>query len=132
MLILKTLNSNFKISTIDLELFYTESKGAKIAIEVIKNGNEEYSRVEIDFFIVAEVKCVTLNFFESNYSNYLIKYFGDNEKPFDSGFYEVMDSAYLKENIEKYDPKMRFDLKHYIVTGNDSYVEIIASKYSVY
>ncbi|KAF2079913.1 hypothetical protein [Flavobacterium sharifuzzamanii] len=136
MFILKSLNNNFKISTIELELVYTESRGVKIMVEVVKDSLEEYSRIEIEFFIVAEVKCVTLNFYESNYNNYLMNYEFDknleeSEKSFDSGFYEVIDSAYLKENIKKYDPKMRFNLKHYIVTGNDSYAEIIASNYII-
>jgi hypothetical protein len=136
MLSLKSLNANFKISTTDLELVYTESRGVKIAVDVIKNEEEGYSQIEINFLVVAEVKCITLNFYESNYNNYSINYEFDenleeNEKYSNSGFYEVIDSDYLKENIKKYDPKERFHLKHYVITGYDSYVEIIASNYSI-
>ncbi|MCP1359037.1 hypothetical protein [Aneurinibacillus migulanus] len=49
----------------------------------------------------------------------------------DSGFYEVIDSKHLQENIKRYDPRNRLNLKHYIVKGYDSYIELIASTYSV-
>lgn len=144
MLTLKPLNFIFKISTTDLELVYTESGGVRIevgAIPLKSIDNKKCVNIEIIFSIVAEVKCVTLNFDESNYNNFCIYEeltIGnhlDNDKERlhhpDSGFYEVIDSKHLQENIKKYDPRNRLNLKHYIVKGYDSYIELIASTYSV-
>jgi hypothetical protein len=43
----------------------------------------------------------------------------------------VVNSTYLQENVKKYDPKNRLGLRHYMITGYDGYVELIASTYSV-
>jgi len=144
MLTLKPLNFIFKISTTDLELVYTETGGVRIevgAIPLKSIDNEKCVNIEIIFSIVAEVKCVTLNFDDSNYNDFCISeessignHLENDEERLhhpDSGFYEVVDSKYLQENIKKYDPRNRLNLKHYIVKGYDSYIELIASTYSV-
>ncbi|MFJ8100495.1 hypothetical protein [Lysinibacillus sp. NPDC096212] len=144
MLTLKSLNFIFKISTTDLELVYTESGGVRIevgAIPLKSIDKEKCVNIEIIFSIVAEVKCVTLNFDESNYNGFCISkessignHLENDEEILhqpDSGFYEVIDSKHLQENIKKYDPRNRLNLKHYIVKGYDSYIELIASTYSV-
>ncbi|GED15519.1 hypothetical protein [Aneurinibacillus migulanus] len=144
MLTLKPLNFIFKISTTDLELVYIESGGVRIevgAIPLKSIEKEKCVNIEIIFSIVAEVKCVTLNFDESDYNGFCIseelsignRLENDEERLYhpDSGFYEVIDSKHLQENIKRYDPRNRLNLKHYIVKGYDSYIELIASTYSV-
>lgn len=144
MITLMPLNFIYKISTTDLELVYTESGGVRIevgAIPLKSIDNEKCVNIEIIFSIVAEVKCVTVNFDEFNYNDFSISeessignHLENDEERLhhpDSGFYEVIDSKHLQENIKKYDPRNRFNLKHYIVKGYDSYIEIIASTYSV-
>ncbi len=139
MFTLKPVNFNFKISTTDLELVYTESGGVKIEVGAIplRSIDNTCVSIEIIFSIVAEVKCVTLNFDESNYNGFCISeevsiedHLEKDEERFrhpDSGFYEVVDSEYLQKNIMKYDPRNRLNLKHYIVKGYDSYIELVAS-----
>ena len=131
MLNLVPMNFGYKISTTDLQLIYTESGGAKIEVGAILIEHPEhkekilYRNIELVFPIVAQVKCVTMNFYEYNYS--LID---KKLKPL-TGFYEVENSQCLSEKCE-FDPHKRFDLRHYIVAGNDGYIELIASsKYSV-
>jgi len=126
MLNLVPIDFGYKISTTDLQLIYTESGGVKIEVNAISLENPEYKRkilyrnVELLFPIVAEAKCVTMNFYEYNYSLMDRKL-----KPL-TGFYEVANSQYLLEK-EEFDTHKRFDLRHYIVAGNDGYVELIAS-----
>ena len=128
MLKLKPISFGYKISTTDLKLVYTESDGVNIEVEAIPKDRidiEKYYRIIILFSTVAEVRCFTLNFYESNHNGFCI-----SGEAF-LGFYEVIDSKKLQEDINKYDPKRRFNLKHYIVAGYDSYVELIASTYSI-
>ena len=135
---------NFKISTIEVSVNYTERGGVLVKIDVIllENFVEQkiYTPIEIHFNNVAELKCITLNFSESNYNefeiigkniqisqyDYWCKY-GYHPIP---GFYEVYDSIILKENISKYDPQKILQLKHYLIECDDSYIEIIASSYT--
>ena len=135
MLTLKPVKTEFKISTTDLILVYTESGGTKIevgAIPVIPNNEEKCVNIAISFTIVAEAKCVTINFYECFYNDFCI-----SEEPSEeyrlsySGFYEVIDSRYLQENRKLYDPKDRLHLKHFIITGYDSYIEVIAAAYTI-
>ncbi|MDF1263800.1 hypothetical protein P1T79_24655, partial [Escherichia coli] len=74
------------------------------------------------------LKCATVNFHEANYNNIVIKKVdGEN---LDSGIYQVMNSVPLEEKERLYDPKKRLKLKHYIIAGYDSYVEILATGFS--
>ncbi|WP_369427111.1 hypothetical protein [Providencia sp. PROV236] len=132
----------FKISTTDLKVIYTESSGAKLRIDIqdIDNfKNDIYREIEIHFLMVAELKCVSMSFFDANSNNYSIAnqsiitnridFWETNGYHPDSGVYQIMNSDILKNKKTLYDPLNRFNLKHYLVTGNDSYIEIIASKY---
>lgn len=143
MLTLKPIKFKYAISTVYLELVYRDSSNAKVKVEAIPLASidkQKFVTIEIDFRTVAEAKCITLNFYESNYENIYIskdvvaessiREFEKNNH-LESGFYEVLDSEYLQKNIKKYDPKGSLNLKHYIVTGYDGYVELLASKYSV-
>ncbi|WP_042474023.1 hypothetical protein [Bacillus ndiopicus] len=143
MFTLKPVNFIFKISTTDLELVYIESGDVRIEVGAIplKSIDKKCVNIEIIFSIAAEVKCIKLKFDESNYNNFYISeklpienhLENDEEKLYhpDSGFYEVIDSEYLQRNIKRYDPRNRLNLKHYIVKGYDSYIELIASTYTV-
>ncbi|OCA52374.1 hypothetical protein [Photorhabdus namnaonensis] len=134
--------TEFRISTTDLETVYTESSGVKLRLDVLRIDNfksDTYRNIEIHFLIVAELKCITMNFFDLNHQNYAIEgqdftvnridFWEKNGYHPDSGFYQVTNSDILNNKRPLYDPKNRFDLKHYLINGNDSHVEIIASKY---
>ena len=131
MLNLVPLHYGYKISTTDLQLIYTESGGVKIEVDAISLENPAhlgkplYRNIEIAFSLVAEAKCVAMNFYESNYGNI-------DRKLELTGFYEIANSQYLQENEKIYDPHNRLGLRHFIIAGYDGYVELIASsQYSV-
>ncbi|EPY14489.1 hypothetical protein [Paenibacillus alvei] len=136
MLTLKPVMPEFKISTTDLKVVYTESDGVKVEVGAIPLKNpqnidwEKCVNIEICFPLVAEAKCVTVPFYENHYNGYHIDV-PDQEKFHHLGFYEVVNSTYLQENVKKYDPKNRLGLRHYMITGYDGYVELIASTFSV-
>nr|ELR5042341.1 hypothetical protein [Providencia stuartii]ELR5084520.1 hypothetical protein [Providencia stuartii] len=132
----------FKISTTDLEVIYTESGGVKLRVDIqdIDNfKNDTYREIEICFLIVAELRCVSMSFFDAHPDNYSIEnqsiitnridFWEKNGYHPDPGVYQIMNSDILKNKRALYDPLNRFNLKHYLVTGNDSYIEIISSKY---
>ncbi|MCL1935057.1 MAG: hypothetical protein FWF57_01565 [Defluviitaleaceae bacterium] len=135
MLVLEPLLEKFTISTVDLKLVYTEQKGAKISVEVksiddIQNGiHENYLELDISFSLVAEIKCICVNFYKFNHNQYDILTKKDKYgKHYTHGFFEVVNSEYLKQVHKKYDPRNNLNLKHYIIAGYDSYVELIASQ----
>lgn len=133
---------DFLISTTDLKVIYTESNGVKLYVDVQKYDDlkvNNYRKLEFHFNIVAEVKCTTLNFFENYYDNFQIEAFNEKisetdfwrENKFhpDPLFYQVIDSDILNEKCKIFDPNNNLNLKHYLIIGYDSYVEIIASRY---
>lgn len=135
---------NFRISTTDIKVIYTERSGVKIIFDVLRLEDFEkkkYSSVELLFEIVAELKCVSLNFFELNCNQYEIFRLDERLNDFDfwktsgynpsSGFYQVDNSDWLKRTKSTYDPQGNLNLKHFIIEGYDSYIEILASKYSI-
>ncbi|EHR8836952.1 hypothetical protein ABJ851_002086 [Shigella flexneri] len=130
MFILESQSIGCRISTTYLSLKYTESDGVSIIVDAMEltPHSKDYFQVELIFNIVAELKCVTLNFYEANYKNISINNIDDVS--LDSGIYEVTNSVLLKEKEKLYDPKNRFILKHYIITGYDSYIEILAAGFS--
>lgn len=55
----------FKISTTDLKVIYTESGGVKLKIDIQYIDdfkNDIYREIEIHFLMVAELRCVSMNF----------------------------------------------------------------------
>lgn len=131
----------FIISTTDVEVVYTEHGGAKIRLDAQKSDIQpanaqstdiqpiepmEYEELEIYFPIVAEVNCISLNFYEAHHGEFEIL---DGQGM--NGFYAVQDSQRLQQRQPLYDPRNRLNLRHYLITGNDSYIELIASDYSV-
>ncbi len=130
----------FRISTTDLEAVYTESSGVKLRLDAQRIDDvksEEYREIEITFLVVAELRCITLNFFDSHYDSFEIKGDIDNEMVFwenngyhpNPQFYQVVNSDILENKRKLFDPNDRLDLKHYLIIGNDSYLEVIASSY---
>lgn len=46
-------------------------------------------------------------------------------------FYQVLNSDFLENKKGLFDPNDRLDLKHYLIIGYDSYLEVIASMYEI-
>ena len=66
---------NFRVSTTDLEVIYTESSGVRLKVEVQTFSdfkNDKYSEAELQFNNVAEVKCISLNFLEFHHGEFVI------------------------------------------------------------
>lgn len=134
---------NFQISTTDVETVYTERESV-IKLEGLKLENyiegNKYSNIKITFTRVAELRCITLNFFEFNYNKYQIFNIEEGLNKFEfwekynfnpeSGFYQVDASEWLIEKIKLYDPKNDLKLKHFLIIGYDSYIELLASNYT--
>lgn len=135
---------DFKISCVDLKLIYTEQQTI-LNIEGYTLDDyligDVFSTLTLIFDIVAEVKCTTMNFFETHHNDISVIELADNqddvafwkEKGYhpDSGFYQLSHSDYLEAKRHLYDPKAQLDLKHFLVVGYDSYVEIIASTFKI-
>ena len=139
MLQLRSIDEGFTISTTDVVVKYSERSGAMIEADVKRNRSEaiadEYFSLILTFDLVAEMKCVSVNFSEFQYGNYeiiedSISLEQEHQKN-DSGFYIVTDSIWQKEMAPLYDPKNRFKLRHFIICGYDSYIELLASEYRV-
>lgn len=117
-------------------------------IELMKGNHilldPSWIKIKMVFPIFAEVRYKMVNFFEWEYGNFLIQneffdldkltntsslleYWAKNGIHPDPGFYQVQDSSMLEKKGKKYDPNNKLNLKHYIITGYDSYIEIIAS-----
>lgn len=141
-MLLSSEKVDFRVSTTDLEAVYTEASGVKIRLDVQKINDfkrDEYREIELHFFTVAELRCTTLNFFDFNYDHFqlqnevddMISFWEKNGINPNPHFYQIIDSEILSSKGEIYDPNNRFNLKHYLIIGCDSYVEIIASKYEI-
>lgn len=129
MLSLKPERLDYRISTTEMEVRYTEQSGVNINVDVTpleESGEMKYHQMKLNFSNVAELRCITLNFYEANYNGYEL--IGSNP---DTGVYQVSDSQWLEQECDKYDPRNRLQLRHYIVVGYDSYVELLASTYTV-
>lgn len=133
---------DFRISTTDLNATYTESGGVTLRVDVQTREDiplDQYKQATLTFGMVAELRCITLNFFELyagqveviNYQEDTLPFWETNGYHPDPGFYQVMNSPILDEKGTLFDPRNRLDLKHYLVAGYDSYAEIIASSYGI-
>ncbi|MFD1886043.1 hypothetical protein [Paenibacillus wenxiniae] len=132
---------NFYISTTDLTAMYTESSGVTVTLDVqtIEDWQQEqYRELALVFQPVAELRCVTLNLFEHVEHTIELADGADEVEAFwkqygyhpDPGLYEVQASEWLSAKQQQYDPKKRLQLKHYVIAGYDSHIEIIASGYT--
>ncbi len=146
MLILKPEKVNFRISTTNLVAKYTEDAKVEIIVEGFQINDylkrEKYTEFTIEFSTVAELRCKTINFEETNYNSFKIidvknsdiddyNFWLNNQYCIDSGFYKVEKSKWLNEMKSIYDPNENLNLKHFLIEGYDSYVEILAKNYSV-
>ncbi|WP_293200653.1 hypothetical protein [Paenibacillus sp.] len=133
---------DFRISTTDLIATYSESDGVTLRVDIQTRKDlplDQYQEAALTFSTVAEIRCVTLNFFELytgqvegiHHQEDMLTFWERHGYPPDPGFYQVMNSSILDEKGALFDPRNRLDLKHYLVIGYDSYVEVIASSYQV-
>ena len=130
---------DFLIPTTDIKVIYTESNGVQIYLDVqtqedFKTNN--YQEWMLCFSVVAELKCTTLNFFESHFDDIQIEHLTSEidfwqKHQYHSNplFYQVANSGVLHEKGKTFDPNNKLNLKHYLIVGYDSYVEVIAAKY---
>jgi hypothetical protein len=144
MILLEAEKIDFKISTTWLSLSYSEGGEARIEVEGLRLENLHsgaYERFAIVFDLVAEITCVSLYFYESNYNDFELlpvcrkdeelSFWRENQFCPDSGFYRFEDSSESKDRMRQYDPKGRLGLKRFLVVGNDSYVKIVARGYRI-
>lgn len=131
---------DFKISTTELEATYTESDGVRIQLtaqKIMDIKNRNYRLLELRFDTVAEMKCISLNFFETHWDSITIEPKVENWFSFweargfnpEPNIYQRLDADLLTEEKRKYDSRDRLNLKHYLIIGNDSYIEVVASGY---
>ena len=110
---------------------YSDSSSSLVTLTAVLRDYEVPVKVKIHFLLVAELTCKTVNFYESNYKNYSIVDNTGSPESRVSGFFQVQKSDLLASKIHLYDPKNRFGIKHFLVAGNDSYCEVLASKYTI-
>lgn len=141
--ILKPEPVGFNISTLDLQVQYcTAHATVQLEVQLSAEPNEthNYHDAKVTFETVAEIRCVSMNFFESNYTNSEVVDIkeGMSKAAFwkakgycaDSGFYSVVNSSLLDQKRQIYDPSDSLSLVHYVIVGYDSYVEIVAGSYT--
>ncbi len=146
MLLLKPEKVNFQISTTSLFVNYNENAEAEIRVEGLLFENyinrNNYIKIILKFRGVAEIRCKTINFQESNYNTFSIievknddvsdlDFWKENNYCINSGFYRIEKSKWLDRMNDVYDPMKRLNLKHFLIEGYDSYVEILANNYFV-
>lgn len=130
----------FTIDTTFLTATYNEAGDVRLEIEAQRlddHKNGTHSITTLAFENVAELRCITLNFYESNHLKYQIPGIKDDELEYwkktgthpDPKFYQVTNSDWLMEKRAIYDPANFLELRHYLVAGYDSYVELLASRY---
>lgn len=130
----------FTIDTTFLTAAYNEAGDVRLEIEAQRlhdHKNGTHSITTLAFENVAELRCITLNFYKSNHLKYQIPGIKDDELEYwektgthpDPKFYQVTNSDWLMEKRAIYDPANFLELKHYLVAGYDSYVELLASRY---
>ncbi len=131
---------DFYISTTDLMASYTESGGVTIRLDVQTREDwqqEQYRELEMIFQPVAELRCITINLFEHVEHVIELAEGADETDAFwqqhgyhpDPGIYEVEASEWLAQKQLQYDPRGRLQLKHYVIAGYDSHIEMLASGY---
>ncbi|MBJ9975581.1 hypothetical protein IAE35_07250 [Pseudomonas sp. S75] len=133
--------TEFVISTTSLSAHYDESGNVLLAVDTQRLENHDngtYVKTHLNFRNVAELRCITLNFYESHHRNHeihgadqgdLLHWKNTGHHP-DPKIYQVLDSAWLIEKTPIYDPARFLKLKHYLIAGYDSYVELLAGSYT--
>lgn len=118
---------SFRISTTDLVLRYAERARTTVVVVGSTLDGRADVPIEIAFDLVAEVRCVSMNFFEAEHGEYTV----EEAEQVDPRFYSVRGSPWLLATEARYDPKGRLGLRHFLVAGYDSYVELLAASYAV-
>ncbi|CAA0145318.1 conserved hypothetical protein [Tenacibaculum maritimum] len=147
-MILKPIKTNWRNNFSELKISLEEREPLIISFQADfidrkkkNNFNEDYDTIEtivkqihLIFNIYAELKFYMVDFFEFNYNKFVIQS-GDksnvsflNEKwikediYLEPYFYEVLNSSV---NFKSYDSSGKHNLKHYLIIGYDSYVEVV-------
>ncbi|WP_046213013.1 hypothetical protein [Paenibacillus wulumuqiensis] len=131
---------DFRITATDLEVTYTESGGVSVRIDIQQREDVEknhYREMLLQFRTVAELRCVTMNFFEMNHGHIEMPSAPDNVLSFwsrhgyhpEPGLYRIDNSAILRDKENLFDPHHRLGLQHYLIMGYDSHIEVISSGY---
>jgi hypothetical protein len=123
-----------------VDLLTEESIGKILRSDFSEGIKTDVKNLEISFPVFAEVRFRMLNFWEFKYGDFEIvsendelklsnnrevfKFWAENSIHPDPGFYLVENSVWVEEldygNIKS------LNLKHYLITGYDSYLEVLA------
>ena len=130
-------NVDFEISTVGVHVVYSDVEGSTIEVDArIPDAVQidSYTKVKIHFPLTAELTCVTMNFFELHHKDIVLgecsaRGAKKNQAP---GIYTIENSEKLKLKSKIYDPHNIFNLRHYLVCGSDSYVEVISQQYTAH
>jgi hypothetical protein len=121
---LKPVDTNFKISTTNIHFSVNERSSLPLIFDVVFTDDKErgtITTIELTFPLFAIIDYKMLNFWEANYNDFEIM----DERSTDFGFYYVANSKWDKSI---YDPLKRLELEHFLITGYDSYIEVLANK----
>ncbi|KAF1014521.1 MAG: hypothetical protein GAK31_02007 [Stenotrophomonas maltophilia] len=143
-MLLRTEPVPFRISTVDLSLLYREQDlSAKVHVEAQSLADYEartglhYRTLQVWFEGVHEARCRGGNFDEMHHGDIQLEQTPADEIqhwrdtghcPF-SGLYRALEHPGLAALRAHYDPRGLRDLQLFILTGNDSYLEILATGY---
>lgn len=81
---------SFRISTTDLVLRYAERARTTVVVEGVTIDRPVPVTIEIAFDLAAEVRCVSMNFFEAEHGEHTVEKEADQVDP---GFYSVRESV---------------------------------------
>jgi hypothetical protein len=144
MILLQPEKINIKIRTTDMAVAYSERGGVTVDVAALSLDNfsaDAYETYRISFDVVAELRCISLNFYEANHGEYEIldmcapeqaeTYWKEKGFHPDPGLYQFEDLDNVDTRMALYDPRKKLDLKKFLLIGNDAYVEVISKSYSI-
>ena len=144
MILLQPERIGIKIATTDVAVSYSERGGAVIEVAALTVDGHVTDRREtfrVVFDVVAELRCISLNFYESNHGEYEVldvRALDDLEASWretgchpDPGLYQFEDLDEPNRRMDLYDPSGRLGLRSFLLVGNDSYVQVVAQGYRI-
>lgn len=150
MILLQPERIAIKIATTDVAVTYSERGGAVIevgALTVDGYATDRREAFRVVFDVVAELRCISLNFYESNHGEYEVldaqaleklEDLDDVEAVWretgfhpDPGLYQFEDLDEPNRRMNLYDPLRRLGLRSFLLVGNDSYVQVVAQGYRI-
>lgn len=144
MILLQPERIAIKIATTDVAVTYSERGGAVIevgALTVDGYATDRREAFRVVFDVVAELRCISLNFYESNHGEYEVLDVRDledveafwRETGFhpDPGLYQFEDLDEPNRRMGLYDPLRRLGLRSFLLVGNDSYIQVVAQGYRI-